>query len=150
MALSQLSSGKFKIKNHQEHWECFLKYLACQSLICLSLVKQTRFLTRVHSKGLGVICVSPQGIPVNTKIGEYFGELYPVWLWHRTQAFVKSLIYNRRGPDVVQDFFNITVVKHPRDNAFLSSYMIDPIQKGNLCSRLSHSCKPNCFIYNIL
>ncbi len=28
--------------------------------------------------------------------------------------------------------------------------MIEPIFKGNICSRLSHSCIPNSFIYNII
>lgn len=37
---------------------------------------------KIHSKGLGVICIDKNGIKANTKIGDYLGEIYSLWYWY--------------------------------------------------------------------
>ena len=37
---------------------------------------------RIHSKGLGIFCNRKEGISKNTLLVEYFGEIYPQWLWY--------------------------------------------------------------------
>ena len=37
---------------------------------------------RVHSKGLGIFCMRPEGIKANNLIIEYFGEIYETWCWY--------------------------------------------------------------------
>lgn len=47
---------------------------------------------RIHTKGLGLVCVDPKGIPAHQEIGEYLGEIYPLWYWYEKQKQVKSYI----------------------------------------------------------
>lgn len=54
--------------------------------------------------------------------------------------------------DVLPDFYNITLEFHKNDpkgldllvKCFVLFKFVDPINKGNYSSRLSHSCDPNC------
>ena len=44
---------------------------------------------RIHSKGLGIFCKRPQGIRKSSLLVEYFGEIYPQWLWFEKQDVLK-------------------------------------------------------------
>lgn len=37
---------------------------------------------RLHSKGLGIFCDRKEGIKRGSLVVEYFGEIYPQWLWY--------------------------------------------------------------------
>ena len=37
---------------------------------------------RIHSKGLGIFCNRREGIDKNSLLVDYFGEIYPQWLWY--------------------------------------------------------------------
>lgn len=37
---------------------------------------------RVHSKGMGIFCKRKEGIMPSSLVVEYFGEIYPPWLWY--------------------------------------------------------------------
>lgn len=37
---------------------------------------------RVHSKGMGIFCKRKEGIQPSSLVVEYFGEIYPPWLWY--------------------------------------------------------------------
>lgn len=45
---------------------------------------------RVHSKGLGIFCKRKEGIPPSGLVVEYFGEIYPLWLWYEKQDVLKQ------------------------------------------------------------
>lgn len=45
---------------------------------------------RVHSKGLGIFCKRSEGIAPSSLVVEYFGEIYPPWLWYEKQDVLKQ------------------------------------------------------------
>lgn len=45
---------------------------------------------RIHSKGLGIFCKRKGGIRKNSLLVEYFGEIYPQWLWFEKQDVLKQ------------------------------------------------------------
>ena len=45
---------------------------------------------RIHSKGLGIFCNRKEGIKKNSLLVEYFGEIYPQWLWYEKQDVLKQ------------------------------------------------------------
>lgn len=46
--------------------------------------------------------------------------------------------------DILPDFYNIMLDRHLDDYDGIDILFVDPINKGNFSSRLSHSCNPNC------
>ncbi|EGR30374.1 SET domain protein, partial [Ichthyophthirius multifiliis] len=112
---------------------------------------------RIHSKGMGVICLNRQGIEKNDLIIQYFGEIYRPYRWFERQDFVKKFMKENNQKDVLPDFYNIMLEIHKNDpkgydilvkkqkkqQNNIKKY-VDPMQKGNYSSRLSHSCDPNC------
>lgn len=103
---------------------------------------------RIHPKGTGVICLSPIGIPKNSLIIEYFGELYSPAKWYEKQDLIKSLTNQLRKKDntieTLPDFYNIMLERHHDDPEGYDVLIVDPIFYGSYGSRLSHSCTPNC------
>ena len=98
---------------------------------------------RLHTKGYGVICMNPAGIPAHDMIAEYFGEIYTPWRWYEKQDLVKRHCKELKKKDELPDFYNIMLEKHKDDKAGYDILFIDPINKGNYSSRFSHSCDPN-------
>ncbi len=45
---------------------------------------------RVHTKGIGIICIAKEGIKCNELIHEYFGEIYAPWRWYEKQDIIKK------------------------------------------------------------
>jgi hypothetical protein len=66
---------------------------------------------RVHPKGVGVVCVNPNGLEPETFITEYYGELYPPWRWFEKQDAIKKCNPGMALPD----FYNICF-ERPRDD----------------------------------
>lgn len=66
---------------------------------------------RVHPKGVGVVCVAPEGIEPETFVTEYHGELYPPWRWFEKQDAIKKCNPGMSLPD----FYNICL-ERPRDD----------------------------------
>lgn len=65
--------------------------LFAQQLLKLILIhRQDIDAFRVHSKGIGVICICESGIKKNELIHEYFGEIYPPWRWYEKQDIIKK------------------------------------------------------------
>lgn len=117
-------------------------------------IKQLRDLVRAFSKGLGVVCTDPAGIASNSLVVQYFGEVFPPWLWYLKQDAIKQFLGQlKRGKykelsqyrnNYSMEFYNIFLEKHRDEPKGTQLVIIDPIFKGNYASRLSHSCNPNC------
>ncbi|CAN0261082.1 unnamed protein product, partial [Discosporangium mesarthrocarpum] len=68
-----------------------------------------------HPKGTGVVCRDPQGIPKETFVTEYLGELHPAWRWcERTDAVEQARRRHNLKPDL-PDFYNM-VLERPRED----------------------------------
>ena len=98
----------------------------------------------IRPKGVGVKCVSYEGIPSGTLVNEYLGELYPPWLWFERQDGVKQTQSKINFKPGLPDFYNIMLERHLDDEEGYDVLFTDPLSKGNFASRLSHSCDPNC------
>ena len=99
---------------------------------------------RIHSKGLGIFCNVKEGIRKNSLLVEYFGEIYPQWLWYEKQDVLKQGQTKGSLSKDLPDFYNITYERHFDDPDGYDVLTVDPILFGNFASRLSHSCNPNC------
>ena len=118
-------------------------------------IKQLRELVKAYSKGLGVVCTRDEGIPANSLIVQYFGEVYPSWLWYFKQDVIKEFLLrlkhekknklSKYRDNYSMEFYNIFLEKHRDEPDGTELLIIDPILRGNYASRLSHSCDPNCF-----
>jgi hypothetical protein len=94
---------------------------------------------RIHPKGRGVVCNAPEGFSSKELICEYVGQLYLPWQWSEKEEETAKT-------DGLTDFYNITLERPHDDEAGYDVLHVDPIDKGNFSSRLSHSCNPNCFM----
>eukprot|EP00667_Euglena_gracilis_P031240 EG_transcript_44779 len=54
---------------------------------------------RVHPKGVGIVCTNPRGLPKETFVADYLGELYPPWRWFERQDLLKKLYPSQELPD---------------------------------------------------
>lgn len=123
-------------------------------------ISQFRQHMRVHSKGLGVVCKSEQGIAKNSLVTPYFGEVYPMWYWALKQEAVKAFLLklSRNGGNDTEteeiefkgDFYNMVLEKNGNEPDGRDIVVIDPILKGNFASRISHSCNPNCMAFPVI
>ena len=41
---------------------------------------------RIHPKGVGLICLRPEGLPPLTFVEEYLGEMHAPWRWFEIQV----------------------------------------------------------------
>ena len=101
---------------------------------------------RIHPKGKGVIVRDPRGVQKGHFINEYLGEVYPSWLFSERQNILDRLQNLCCGThaNVLPDFWNMQLERHPEDPYGRQLFTIDPSHRANFCSRLSHSCTPNC------
>ncbi|KAL4493614.1 hypothetical protein ABPG72_004107 [Tetrahymena utriculariae] len=99
---------------------------------------------RIHPKGMGVICINRNGIDQNDLIIEYIGDIYRPYRWFERQDFIKKYMKDNNQQDVLPDFYNIMLELHKDEVKGIDILYVDPMQKGNYSSRLSHSCDPNC------
>ena len=105
-----------------------------------SLKSHKRRHFRMHPKGIGIVCVRPEGLPPGTYIQDYLGELYSPWRWFERQDAIK-----KREPDKeLPDFFNITLERPAEDAAGHDVLFVEAAHRCTFASRLSHSCAPNC------
>jgi hypothetical protein len=95
---------------------------------------------RTHPKGCGIICIAPGGLPAQTFVEEYFGEVHPPWRWFEKQDALKR---RRRAGDL-PDFYNISLERPKDDPGGFDVLFVDAAPAGSFASRLSHSCQPNC------
>lgn len=103
---------------------------------------------QIHPKGTGVVCTNTSGIPKNSLIVEYFGQLYSPAKWYEKQDLIKGIMNQMKKKDgvsdILPDFYNIMMERHHDDPDGYDILIVDPIFYGNFGSRLSHSCTPNC------
>ncbi|KRX01790.1 hypothetical protein PPERSA_00163 [Pseudocohnilembus persalinus] len=99
---------------------------------------------RLHSKGMGIICLEKDGISKNEFITKYVGEIYSPWRWYERQDFTKKCLKQLGEKDSLPEFYNITLEMHKDEPKGYDVLFVDPILKGNFSSRFSHSCDPNC------
>ena len=104
----------------------------------VSLVGRVYF--RAHPKGCGIVVTAPGGLPAQTMVEEYFGEVHPPWRWFEKQDALKK---KRRAGDL-PDFYNICLDRPKDDPAGFDVLFVDAAPAGSFASRLSHSCSPNC------
>ena len=95
---------------------------------------------RLHPKGVGVVCIRPDGIPAGTYVQDYLGELYTPWRWYERQDAIKKRDPGKELPD----FFNITLERPKDDEAGVDTLFVEAAHRCTFASRLSHSCNPNC------
>ena len=95
---------------------------------------------RLHPKGVGVVCIRPEGIEAGTYVQDYLGELYAPWRWYERQDAIKKREPGRDLPD----FFNITLERPAADAAGYDVLFVEAAHRCTFASRLSHSCAPNC------
>lgn len=146
--------------NHQKIDLLQKEIRSLKTVLKLSRIKQLRKGLRIYSKGLGVICAAEQGIKKNQLIGQYFGEVYPLWYWDLKQSVLNKFIesiksgelpeFKKYQLDSLADFFNITAEKHANEAKGKEKFLVDPILFGNFTSRLSHSCNPNCWVIPVI
>lgn len=99
---------------------------------------------RIHPKGKGVQCIKKGGIPANSIICKYLGEVYPPWLWFEKQDLLKMKLRELEMEHNLPEFYNIVLERPSSSPGGYDVLFIDPIFRGNFGSRLSHSCDPNC------
>lgn len=99
---------------------------------------------RVFTKGIGIKCMQNDGIKANSLINEYYGEIYPPWRWFEKQDVIKQGQNKNKLSKELPEFYNIMFERHGNDPDGYDCLQIDPILRGSYCSRLSHSCFPNC------
>jgi hypothetical protein len=96
-----------------------------------------------RSKGLGLVCVRPGGIPAGAYLGAYCGELYPGWRWFEKEVAAQAVRRDVRRDDEVPVFYNAVVEREPTDPRGYDALFIDGMVKGSILTRASHSCDPN-------
>lgn len=71
-------------------------------------------------QGLGVVCERPGGIPKDTFVGEYMGELYTPWAWFEklSQGGGKGGSFGKKSRTRMglPDFYNITLERPKQDS----------------------------------
>ena len=99
---------------------------------------------RIHPKGQGLLCSRREGLPNGCFVERYLGELYTPWRWFEKTDAVKVAQKKLNKLSTLPDFYNIVLDRHTDDAAGYNLMYVDPIARGNIASRLSHSCNPNC------
>ena len=105
---------------------------------------------QIKSKGKGLVCINKEGIFKNEYIVKYSGELYSSYKWYEKQDMIKSYQKEKQKKEILLDFYNIMLEKHKEDPTGYDILIVDPINKGNFSSRLSHSCDPNCATFTTI
>jgi len=96
----------------------------------------------IYCKGDGVICIRPEGIPANTFVIEFFGEVYPPYRWYEKEDRIRWVEKSCDIQDL--NFHNVNLERHADDPDGYDVVVVDPALKGNYASRISHGCEPNC------
>ena len=99
---------------------------------------------RIHPKGTGVTCSSPEGIKAQEFVTEYLGELVPPWRWFEKQEAVEAAQKHYGQKPTLPDFYNMLMERHRDDSRGYAVLYIDAAERNNFASSLSHSCDPNC------
>ena len=100
---------------------------------------------RLHPKGVGVVCIRPEGLEPGTYVNDYLGEIYSPWRWYERQDAIKK---REPGKDL-PDFFNITLERPKEDAGGYDTLFVEAAHRCTFASRLSHSCDPNCHTVNV-
>ena len=129
-------------------WE---KVVACTDAVlqCYDIWGAHNF--ACHPKGCGVIA-NPigYGIRRGEYVNSYVGELYPPWQWEKKEAIKEKRREIERiargGKIELPNFWNIRLErpKAPYSRGGYDVMYVDASARGNFCSRMSHSCHPNC------
>ena len=101
-------------------------------------------LFRIHPKGTGIICTSPNGINPHVLISEYLGEMYEPSRWcERLDVIQQSQELFGLKP-ALPDFYNILLERPRQDPRGYGLIFVDASMKANMGSSCSHSCDANC------
>lgn len=64
----------------------------------LLLVQVGHDFFRIHPKGVGLICLRPEGLPPLTLVEEYLGEMHAPWRWFEIQARLQPTSCTNQPP----------------------------------------------------
>mmetsp|Transcript_5214 Transcript_5214/g.10393 ORF Transcript_5214/g.10393 Transcript_5214/m.10393 type:complete len:1956 (+) Transcript_5214:214-6081(+) len=108
----------------------------------IELVGQDSF--RVHPKGHGAVCLSPEGLERNRLVTFYRGEVYPSWRWSEKQDAITTVQRKVGIKPNLPDFYNMALERPRSDPEGFGLLFVDASRKASMGSSLSHSCNPTC------
>jgi len=95
----------------------------------------------IYAKGAGVICTRKGGIPPNSLVTEFFGEVYLPYRWHEKEDGIRWVEKFLDSKEL--NFHNVNLERHQDDPDGYDLVVVDPQIKGNYACRISHQCDAN-------
>jgi len=98
----------------------------------------------VHPKGHGSVVICSEGIPANTLVTHYRGEVYPPWRWGEKLDAIEETQRMFKLKKNLPDFYNFCLERPQNDPRGYGILFVDASRKAGLGSSFSHSCNPTC------
>ena len=99
---------------------------------------------RIHPNGHGSVVLKKEGIPPNTLVTHYRGEVYPPWRWGEKLDAIEQTQQRLGLRPNLPDFYNMALERPRADPRGYGLLFVDASRKAGLGSSFSHSCEPSC------
>jgi hypothetical protein len=120
----------------------WLRSVAHQFRIAVEAIGGNEFC--VHPKGHGSVVICSDGIPANTLVTHYRGEVYPPWRWGEKLDAIEEIQKKLGLKPHLPDFYNMVLERPQNDPRGYGLLFVDASRKAGLGSSFSHSCNPTC------